>query len=118
MTLVCSGGRLVAAIACAAFAVPAAAQNTPAATHAAHAAAPASAPAKARMVVPYRSAFTGYRAYDAGEPMAGWRDANELTGKIGGWRAYAREASGGASAPAQGDHGSHRTTPAAGGSKP
>ncbi|MDY7579076.1 hypothetical protein RGU70_12155 [Herbaspirillum sp. RTI4] len=41
--------------------------------------------------VPYRSAFTGYRPL-RDEPVAAWKNSNDLTGKIGGWRVYAREA--------------------------
>lgn len=51
---------------------------------------PASAEAPVE-VVPYRSAFTGYRPLrDA--PVAAWKDSNDLTAKIGGWRGEAREA--------------------------
>jgi hypothetical protein len=39
----------------------------------------------------YVSVFGSYRAF-ADEPITSWRDANELTERIGGWRAYAREA--------------------------
>ena len=51
-------------------------------------------PAVANAVIPatiYRSPFTGYRPLgeDNNTP---WREANETVGKIGGWRAYAREA--------------------------
>lgn len=41
----------------------------------------------------YRSAFDGYRAYDDPRLLA-WRDANDLVGRIGGWKAYARESAG------------------------
>lgn len=41
--------------------------------------------------VAYRSSFTGYRPWPD-EPVAAWKDSNDLTGKIGGWRVYAREA--------------------------
>lgn len=40
----------------------------------------------------YRSAFTDYRAYSE-QPLASWREANDKVDQIGGWRAYAREAS-------------------------
>jgi hypothetical protein len=41
------------------------------------------------------SAFAGYRFHS--EPkLTPWREANETVGRIGGWRAYAREASQGA----------------------
>lgn len=39
----------------------------------------------------YVSVFGTYRVF-ADEPITSWRDANDLTGRIGGWRAYAREA--------------------------
>lgn len=38
------------------------------------------------------SAFEGYRAH-ADEPIRNWKQANDEVGRIGGWRAYAREAS-------------------------
>ena len=52
-------------------------------------------PLDARAEVPpasHDSAFAGYRA--AGEVEVGsWREVNEAVNRIGGWRAYAREAS-------------------------
>lgn len=39
----------------------------------------------------YRSAFEGYRAF-SDEKVAPWKDSNDTVGKIGGWKAYAREA--------------------------
>lgn len=39
----------------------------------------------------WRSAFDGYRSF-ADVPVAPWRDVNDTVGRIGGWRAYAREA--------------------------
>lgn len=64
----------------------------------------------------HRSAFQGYRA--AGDQALGsWREANERVARIGGWRAYTREANapeppaGAASAPpaagGPGHHGHH-----------
>ena len=41
----------------------------------------------------YDSAFTGYRAL-VEEVVAPWRDTNDIAGRIGGWRAYAREGRG------------------------
>ena len=41
----------------------------------------ATAPASA---APHRSAFEGYRAYDADEPMKDWRQANEEVREAGG----------------------------------
>ena len=40
----------------------------------------------------YRSAFEGYKPY-TDDKLLSWKDANDTTGRIGGWRAYAREAS-------------------------
>lgn len=62
--------------------------------------------------ISYRSAFTGYRPLSE-ESVAAWKDSNDLTAKIGGWRVYAREArqpdtptTAPASAPAK-DHAGH-----------
>ena len=41
----------------------------------------------------FRSAFEAYRTH-ADPPAIGWRQANDTVGRIGGWRAYAREAQG------------------------
>lgn len=40
----------------------------------------------------YRSAFADYRANTTQAPGS-WRQANDTAGRIGGWRAYARQAS-------------------------
>ena len=50
----------------------------------------------------YRSAFDGYRNH-ADQPVGSWREANDRVGRIGGWRAYAREAQGGGAASAPGN---------------
>ncbi len=42
--------------------------------------------------VQHRSALASYRAH-AEQPVGSWREANDTVTKIGGWRAYAREAS-------------------------
>ena len=39
----------------------------------------------------YKSAFEGFQAYTE-EKTANWRQANDNTARIGGWRAYAKEA--------------------------
>lgn len=39
----------------------------------------------------YRSAFSAYRA-SGDDAVVSWREANDLVGRIGGWRFYAREA--------------------------
>ena len=40
----------------------------------------------------YRSAFDGYKPY-TDDKLLDWKDANDNTGLIGGWREYAKEAS-------------------------
>lgn len=68
-------------------------------------AAPASAPvasASTPGAPGYRSTFDGYRNH-ADQPVGSWREANDRVGRIGGWRAYALEAQGGAAASAPGD---------------
>ena len=42
----------------------------------------------------YRSAFDGYRGF-TDQPVQSWRKANDDVGRIGGWKAYAREGQGG-----------------------
>jgi hypothetical protein len=62
-------------------------------------AAPAQSPARPDPLDPkaatpalhYRSALAAYRR-PADAPASGWREANEAVERIGGWRAYAREA--------------------------
>ena len=41
--------------------------------------------------LPYESVFTRYQSY-RDEKAASWREANETVNRIGGWRAYAKEA--------------------------
>ena len=41
--------------------------------------------------VAYRSSFTGYRGLSE-QPVGDWRAANDTVGRIGGWKAYAKEA--------------------------
>ncbi|MDO9196116.1 hypothetical protein [Rhodoferax sp.] len=48
--------------------------------------------APSSVTLSYRSAFADYRAYSE-QPVASWREANDKVDQIGGWRAYAREAS-------------------------
>jgi hypothetical protein len=40
----------------------------------------------------YRSALAGYKKLAAEPPPLAWREANDAVERIGGWRAYAREA--------------------------
>ena len=39
----------------------------------------------------YRSALEGYQPY-TDEKTVNWKEANDTTGRIGGWREYAKEA--------------------------
>lgn len=49
---------------------------------------------------PYRSALEDYRPFADDSPVP-WKQANDTVGRIGGWRAYAKEVHGApASAPA------------------
>jgi hypothetical protein len=52
-------------------------------------------PADAKALVPalqHRSAIADYRRLDGPAPPVPWREANDRVERIGGWRAYAREA--------------------------
>lgn len=64
---------------CALLALPAMAQVTP----------PPATPAPATL--PYTSAFDGYQPF-TDEKLKPWKESNATVEKIGGWRAYAREA--------------------------
>jgi hypothetical protein len=69
---------------------------------------------------PYRSAFSGYRRY-GDEPVVPWKQANDEVGRIGGWKAYAKEAAGGsqeAGAPPAPDKPSSAPRSPAGASAP
>jgi len=52
------------------------------------------APAAMAEVAPpaYRSALEGYQRY-TDEKTVNWKEANDTTARIGGWREYAKEAS-------------------------
>ncbi len=59
-----------------------------------HTVAAASDPANANAVIPantYHSPFADYRPLGE-DKNSSWKDANDTVGKIGGWKAYAREA--------------------------
>lgn len=45
----------------------------------------------------FRSALDGYQPH-TDEKIRSWKDANDTTARIGGWRAYAKEAQQGAAA--------------------
>lgn len=46
----------------------------------------------------YTSALASYQVY-TDQAVQSWREANDRVGRIGGWRAYAKEAASGQSAP-------------------
>lgn len=53
-------------------------------------ASPAAEVAKASPLT-YRSAFEGYKPY-TDDKLLNWKEVNDTTGRIGGWRTYAKEA--------------------------
>jgi hypothetical protein len=67
----------------------------PAAAMAQGGSAPPPRPDDAKAPVPalqHRSAIADYRRLDGPAPSVPWREANDRVERIGGWRAYAREA--------------------------
>lgn len=87
------------------------AQTTPHSTHGAAATSSAAGPA-ATVPAPltFRSVFEGYQPF-TDEKVGNWKQANDTVGEIGGWRAYAKEASQNAG-QAQSPHQGHGQTPA------
>ncbi len=77
----------------AASAAAAASAPKPTTPLAAAVASSAPAPVERTQTAPgvYRSALEGYQPY-SDDKMVSWREANDTVGKIGGWRAYAKEA--------------------------
>jgi len=73
-----------------------------------------SAPAAVPSIAPlgYVSVFSHYRPL-RDEPATPWRAANDTVNRIGGWRAYAREAQTPAPIPAPGGKQDPRSTPPA-----
>ena len=55
--------------------------------------APASPPPDAApaSTLTYRSAFEGYKPY-TDDKLLNWKEVNDTTGRVGGWRVYAKEA--------------------------
>ncbi len=55
--------------------------------------APATAAPEAAKASPltYSSAFEGYKPY-TDDKLLNWKEVNDTTGRIGGWRVYAKEA--------------------------
>ncbi|MES2972347.1 MAG: hypothetical protein V4757_02005 [Pseudomonadota bacterium] len=80
---------------------------------------PASIDAAAAVPGGYRSAMEGYQPYSETK-MVPWKEANDTVGKIGGWRAYAKEVA--EKGPGQQGHAGHHPAdapkPAAGPAKP
>ena len=62
----------------------------------------------------YRSAFEGYRSF-TDEPVRPWRETNDTVGRIGGWKAYAREIQAPDARPAAAAAGASAPTPASAG---
>lgn len=54
-------------------------------------ASPASAVTQASSPPAFRSTMDGYQPYTE-ESTVNWKEANDTTARIGGWRAYAKEA--------------------------
>lgn len=72
-------------------------------------------PGAATPPVAYMSPFAGYRPF-AHEGPAPWRGVNDEVGRIGGWKAYAREVfEAQKSAPAAGEGAARPDSPAQGG---
>jgi len=73
-------------------------------------------PAAATPPAAYVSPFAGYRPFAHGSP-APWRGVNDEVGRIGGWKAYAREVfDAQQSAPAQAGGSARTPSPATAGS--
>lgn len=77
------------AIALATLAVPAAIGMTAAAAQ--------TAPATVQAPT-FRSTLEGYQSFGE-QKVAPWKDANDTVGRIGGWRAYAKEVQEGGASP-------------------
>lgn len=89
-----AGPALIAAAAALSTALPSAAESpTPSTAPAAGSAARVDSRDPKAGVPPatYRSAFAGYRP-NVEEKVGSWKDANDIVGRIGGWRVYAKEA--------------------------
>ena len=67
------------------------------AAHAQPAAGPAAPPTPQPLA--FQSALQGYQPY-TDDKIGNWKAANDTTARIGGWRAYAKEASAPAATPA------------------
>lgn len=54
--------------------------------------APPAQPSAQPAELPYRSTLAPYQRYED-QPVQPWKESNDTVGRIGGWKAYAREAS-------------------------
>ena len=81
------------------------------AAHAQPAAPPAPPPTTQPLA--FQSALQGYQRY-TDDKIVNWKAANDTTARIGGWRAYAKEASAPAATPAP----AAAAVPATGAAKP
>lgn len=70
-------------------------------------------PMKSEFKVDYRSPIRSYQVFSEPTP-ASWKESNDLVGRIGGWRAYARESRDGASTKPGAGPGPERDDPHAG----
>ena len=73
---------------------------THAAAHSQVASAASTALTASKPAAAFRSAFENYQPH-TNEKIISWKEANDNTGRIGGWRAYAKEAELPAQEPAQ-----------------
>ena len=64
----------------------------------------------------YRSALEGYQPHSENKTVP-WKEANDTVGKVGGWRAYAKEAAEGQGPQGHTGHAGH-AAPAASAPKP
>ena len=76
---------------CALLALPGMAQVTPAPASALPATAASAATTQPSTALPYASAFEAYLPF-SDEKLRPWKESNTTVEKIGGWRAYAKEA--------------------------
>ena len=61
--------------------------------------------------LPYRPAFAGFKGV-LEQPLANWKDSNDRTAQVGGWRTYAKQAQAPESMTDQSKpaaHGTHKT---------
>lgn len=72
---------------------------------------------KQAAAAPYKSALESYEPFSENKPLP-WREANDTVGKVGGWRAYAKEAHEAPAAAAPAPAATGTADPHAGHAKP